>query len=216
MRNAGSGCLIVFEGIDASGKNTQSKMLFDFLKSKANEVEYMSFPDYSTAIGKEIKNFLSHRSDYGLEARHLLYAANRYEHKEKIEQWLRLGKIVIVNRYSESNLAYGLANGLSHEWLESVESRMPESDYVLLLKVTPEVSLARKPNRDRYEGDLTFLKHVSEVYDVLFERGKWFQIDGERSQEAVAYEVSRLVSGLLEENEEKILSAVASGNSGGE
>jgi dTMP kinase len=215
MRNKSSGRLIVFEGIDASGKNTQSKMLFDFLKSKRSEVELVSFPDYSTSIGKEIKNFLSNRSQYNLEARHLLYAANRYEHKDELEEWLRSGKWVVANRYSESNYAYGVANGLSHKWLSELESRMPRSDYVLLLKVSPEVSMARKADRDRYEGNLEFLKRVSEVYDALSEPGKWFQIDGERDKEAISYEVCKLVSALLVEEGEKILSPLGRGSQGG-
>jgi dTMP kinase len=215
MRSTSLGRLIVFEGIDASGKNTQSRMLFEYLKAGGHKAEYISFPDYSTPIGKEIMNFLSKQSEYNLEARHLLYAANRYEHKEQIEEWLRRGEHVIANRYSESNLAYGVANGLSHKWLESVESRMPKADYILFLKVTPEVSLARKPMRDRYEGDLNFLKRVSDVYEALIEHGRWFKIDGERPRESVAYEVSKLVSALLEEKGEKILSHVSHGNSGG-
>jgi dTMP kinase len=215
MRNRSPGRLIVFEGIDASGKNTQSRMLFDFLKSKGTEVEYISFPDYSTPIGKEIKRFLSNQSEYNLEARHLLYAANRYEHKDQLQSWLRNGKHVVANRYSESNYAYGVANGLSHKWLAGLESRMPSADYVLLLKVSHEVSMARKAARDRYEGDMDFLKRVSQVYDALSEPGKWFQIDGERSKEAICYEVCKLISALLEEGGEKILSPLSRGDLGG-
>ena len=104
----------------------------------------MTFPDYGTAIGAEIQAFLSGKKEYGLEARHLLYAANRYEKKAIIERWLSDGKVIIANRYCESNLAYGVANGLSLEWLKEIESKMPQSDYIFLLNADPELSQSRK------------------------------------------------------------------------
>ena len=77
MRDKNKGLLFTFEGIDASGKNTQSRMLFDYLKSKEIASEYLSFPDYSTPIGSEIENFLAPNREYNLESTHHNYAANR-------------------------------------------------------------------------------------------------------------------------------------------
>lgn len=199
MRESNRGYLISLEGIDASGKNTQSSMLFEYLRSNNIKSEYISFPDYSTPIGKEIHNFLLQQVDYNLETRHLLYSANRYEHKERLERWIEEGKIVVINRYSESNYAYGAANGLPLDWLAGLEERMPRANLVILLKVSPAVSMKRKAIRDRYEGDLNFLQRVSDVYDALVEKGRWFQVDADRPQEDVHYEISRLVTALLEE-----------------
>lgn len=211
MRDRNRGYLIAFEGIDASGKNTQSRMLFEFLKRKGIGAEYLSFPDYSTPIGKEIKNFLSERVEYSLESRQLLYAANRYEHKERLERWLEEGKVVVINRYSESNYAYGVANGMPLKWLEEIEGRLPRADYIFLLKISPVVSLKRKPERDRYEGDLRFLQRVSEIYDALVEKGRWFAIDAERQKDEVHREISSLVLALLQEstdNESTLISSI--------
>src|SRR6202022_1677415 len=130
--------------------------------------------------------------EYNAETRHLLYAANRYEWKERIVDLTRKGNTVILNRYSESNLAYGVANGLSLSWLEQVESLMPKSDRVFYLKVPPEVSAKRKGDRDRFEADLSFLKRVSEVYDALAEPGRWFTVDATRSIELVHYEIVKI------------------------
>jgi len=193
------GLLIAFEGIDASGKNTQSRMLYEWLKSKKILSEFLSFPDYSTAIGHEISAFLSGKREYPKEARHILYAANRYEHKEQIENWVRgENKIVVINRYSDSNIAYGVANGLSLQWLKAIESQMPQADYVFLLKATPELSKARKrKDRDIYETDPSFLNRVSEVYDALVEKGRWFSIEADRSVETIHYEISRFTEELI-------------------
>ncbi|MDG6996193.1 MAG: dTMP kinase [Nitrososphaerota archaeon] len=211
MKDKNSGYLISFEGIDASGKNTQSRLLFEYLRSKDIDSEYISFPDYITRIGNEIHDFLSRKTDYNLETRHLLYAANRYEHKEKLQKWIEEGKVVVINRYSESNYAYGAANGLPLDWLVQIESRMPRADYIISLKISPEISMQRKAVRDRYEGDLAFLQRVSDVYDALVEKGRWFAIDGARPKEEVHYEISQLVAALLEEssnNNQQILTSV--------
>jgi dTMP kinase len=177
-------------------------MLFDWLRSNYREklVEYLSFPDYTTAIGGEIRAFLSGKKDYSKETRHILYAANRYEHKERIERLLNSAekRILVVNRYCDSNVAYGAANGLSLQWLKEIESQMPKADLIFLLRATPEVSIARKATgRDIYEADRTFLARVAEVYDALAEEGKWFVINGERPVEIVHYEIRRLVQEVV-------------------
>ena len=195
MRNQ-EGVLISFEGIDAAGKNTQSRMLFDYFRRSGTDCEYISFPDYATPLGQEIKSFLERRKEYNLEARHLLYAANRYEHKERIENWIAQGKLVVINRYAESNLAYGGANGIPLEWLMQLESRMPKSDYVFYLRLSPEISAGRKRNRDRYEADLAYLRRVSEVYDALIEPGRWFSVEADRPRDLVHYEIVKTLSAL--------------------
>ncbi|MGI0084777.1 MAG: dTMP kinase, partial [Nitrososphaerales archaeon] len=151
------GLLISFEGIDASGKNTQSRLLYNWLKTRGIRAEYLSFPDYSSSIGKEISAFLSGIKSYGPEARHMLYSINRYEHKDQIERWLGDLKIVIINRYCESNIAYGVAGRLSMEWLSQIESRMPQSNYIFFLKATSELSKRRKSSRDKFETDYDYL-----------------------------------------------------------
>jgi len=194
-----TGALVSFEGIDASGKNTQSRMLFDFLKEKGFSCEYLSFPSYSSPIGQEIKNYLTGKREYGPEARHVLYSANRYELKPSIDRWISEKKIIILNRYCESNIAYGVADGLPLLWLEQLEGRMPKSDFVFYLKISPEISAMRKSSRDRFEANLKFLKRVSEVYDALATRQNWFTIDAAQDVGMIHYEIIKTLSSLVDE-----------------
>ena len=191
--------ILALEGIDASGKKTQSQLLYRWLGSEGIPSEYISFPDYSTPIGQEIGGFLSGTKNYPIEARHMLYSANRLEHKERIERWLGEGRILIINRYCDSNLAYGAASGLSIEWLKSLESKMPPADYIFYLKGEVKLSKERKSKRDKFEIDLDFLKRVSSVYNALAESPNWFTIDADNSIESIHYEISRLTRKLLEE-----------------
>jgi dTMP kinase len=192
--------IISLEGIDASGKFTQSNLLYKRLQGKGIRTAYISFPDYTSAIGQEIKAFLSGTKDYPTEARHMLYSLNRLEHKKEIETWLNEGKVVVINRYCESNLAYGGASGLSIEWLRSLESEMPQSNYVYYLRAKPSLSNERKASsRDKFEANLAFLERVASVYDALAESPNWFSIDANNSIENIHYEISRVTEELLKD-----------------
>jgi len=194
-----TGGLVSFEGIDASGKNTQSRMLFDVLRKRSIPCEYLSFPFYSTPIGQEIKNYLMGKREYGPEARHVLYSANRYELKPSIDRWISEKKIIVLNRYCESNIAYGVADGLPLPWLEELEGRMPKADYIFYLKISPETSAMRKSSRDRFEANLDFLNRVAQVYDALAVGPNWFTINAAQDIGIIHYEIMKTLSSLIDE-----------------
>jgi dTMP kinase len=193
------GVIFSLEGIDASGKKTQSLLLQKWLDSKGIRNEYISFPDYSTVVGQEIRAFLSGTKSYSIEARHMLYSINRLEHKDTIEKWLADGEVIVINRYCDSNLAYGAASGLSIEWLTSLESKMPAADYIFYLKADSQLSRERKSDRDKFEIDIDFLRRVTSVYNALAKTSNWFTIDADNSIESIRYEITRLVEKLLQE-----------------
>src|SRR5690606_15317278 len=85
---AGAGLLIVFEGLDQGGKETQAARLRERLASAGRTVRALSFPDYDTPIGKEIRAALDGERDFAPDTLQLLYIANRYEYREAIEAWL--------------------------------------------------------------------------------------------------------------------------------
>lgn len=189
---------IDFEGIDKSGKATQASLLRDWLIGRGFKVEVISFPDYTTEIGLEIKAFLSGLKQYSPEVRQLLYAANRWERKSLIESWLMDGKIVIADRYTPSGLAYGYANGLPLEWMICIEKGLPQPDVVIVLDISPETSLKRSEGRvDRYESDLKFLENVRSSYKFLAEKFGWYIIDGERTPLEVFNDIINIVSKYL-------------------
>jgi dTMP kinase len=163
------GRIIVIEGLDKSGKTTQSNMLFNYLdKKEPGNVVLMSFPDYSTRIGKEIKGFLEGTVSYNNETKHMLLAANRWEKKQEIENFLASGKIIVMNRYYQSNLAYGLANGLHLDWLKNLENGLPKEDVTLILDVIPEISMQRvilnNFKADEFEKNKEFLDRARKEY----------------------------------------------------
>jgi dTMP kinase len=199
-----SGLLIVFEGLDQSGKQTQAELLRDRLKADGYKVRLLSFPDYGTSIGEEIARALQGERDYGPEVMQLLYVANRYERKDEMLQWLEGGLILICDRYVASSVAYGEAHGLDAVWLTEMQQYLPEPDITFLLDIAPETAARRKTaDRDRYERDLALLARVRESY--LRQAGeRWMRIDGERARKEVAVEVANAVSAWLEARDSRL------------
>ncbi len=193
MRNRG--LFVCIEGLDQSGKKTQVELLIERLREHGLQVEHISFPDYNTPIGEEIRAFLSGDREYNVHVRHILYAANRWERKEDVERWLKEErKIVIVNRYYPSNLAYGLANGLNLDWLLNLDEGLPKADLVIVIDISPESSFKRKlEGRDLYERDISFLMKVRQAYTFLSHKFSWIVLDGEDAIENIHNNIWKVV-----------------------
>lgn len=191
------GTLIGIEGLDAAGKRTQTSLLAGWLRKKGVDAGVASFPDYSTSIGREIQGFLRGGRDYPAEVRHILFAANRWENKGKLQAMLDKHRAVLVNRYTESNLAYGIANGLSLDWLQNLEAGLPKTDLVLVLDAPPSTLYGRRVStKDRYERSADVQEKARDAYEELAGRFGWRMIDASKSIDATHRLVASAVSGL--------------------
>jgi dTMP kinase len=159
----------------------------------------MSFPDYETAIGKEIKAFLSKERNYPIELQHLLFAANRWEKSEEIKAHLQSGKTLIVNRYTESNLVYGLANGLDRRWLESLENGLPKTNLVIVLDAPPQSLKSRRAgsSKDAYERNSALQNKAQKAYRELARENGWKLVDADRPVEEVQNALLKIVKDAL-------------------
>src|SRR3989344_5128598 len=104
------GKFFVLEGMDGSGKATQTKLLVEFLKNKGFQVEKIDFPQYTKISAGLIENYLKgvygSSKEVGPYRASIFYACDRYDLSFKIKQWLREGKIVIADRYIASNIGH--------------------------------------------------------------------------------------------------------------
>ena len=177
-----TGRFIVIEGIDQSGKETQSRLLVRRLRWDGHKTEKLSYPIYTSFSGREIEAFLDGKRFYPHQVLHMLYSMNRWENLDKLRELLRDSDFLIVDRYYPSNLAYGIARGLDEQWLLSLDRGLPEPNKIILVDTSVEASFARKTSgRDIHERDKTFLKKVRKVYLSLAKRRKWTVVNGDRS-----------------------------------
>jgi dTMP kinase len=187
------GKIIVIEGTDKAGKTTQSRMLQEAIKALGKICVVMDFPDYTTSIGMEIRAFLDGKRDYPPEVKHLLFSANRWEKKKEIESMVENGTIVVMNRYWQSNLVYGVSNGMDVGWLQKLDKGLPKEDMVLLLLVNPSVSKNRAEVRDAFEDDAKLAAAAYKNYHKFAKQFKWKVIDGSNSKEQVHQEILKAV-----------------------
>lgn len=192
------GALIAFEGLDQSGKQTQAETLGARLVAAGRQSEILSFPDYTTMIGAELHRALHGEREYAPDVMQLLYVANRYEVKPRIDAWLGEGRVVVCDRYVASSIAYGEAHGLDRAWLADMQRFLPAADLTILLDIAPDVAVARKATgRDRYERDLTLLTQVRKSYQAQAADAQWTLIPGDRAKDAVSEDVRRAVASRL-------------------
>jgi len=186
--------IITIEGGDQAGKKTQAGLLAKALNSKKIKTKILSFPDYKTPIGKEIYNFLHGKRKFPSQVIHCLLAVNRYEKLFEIKKANSKNSIVIMNRYYESNLVYGIVNGMNLKWLESLDSKLPKSDLVIVLDVSQKESFNRKKSkRDRFEKNKQFSQTISKTYKKLAKKYRWKIINATGSKQDVHQSIMKVV-----------------------
>lgn len=184
--------LFVIEGVDGAGKSTQIRLLKDFFSEKGYNCEYLHFPRTETPyFGELIARFL--RGEFGslndvdpyLVA--MLYAGDRKDASPIIRNWLMEGKVVLLDRYTYSNIAYQCAKlpEVSSQdklmnWIFSLEFNhfaIPQPDLNIFLDVPfafTEKNLAKtrtgndrdylNGTRDIHEESIVFQKKVRDIY----------------------------------------------------
>lgn len=190
-----TGLFIVFEGLDQSGKETQAHRLRQWFEAAGRQVESITFPDYGSPIGQEIRTALHGGRGYLADTIQLLQIANRHQWKPQIEGWLAAGLVVISDRFAASSVAYGEAQGLDPAWLTATQQFLPVPDTTVLLDIAPEVSAARKAHhRDSFERDLEMLARVRTSYLRQASQPGWVIVDASRSIDLVAADVASAIS----------------------
>lgn len=186
---------IVIEGIDGSGKSTQIALLQEYLKERKIKFEYLHFPRADSPVyGELISRFL--RGELGSNDQvnpylvALIYAGDRKDAAPAVSKWLNDKKMVIVDRYVLSNIAYQCAK-LDNEperdklkkWILNLEysyNKIPRPDINIFLDVPFNFTIERLTNerggedrsylldsKDIHEADIDFQNRVREMYLYL-------------------------------------------------
>jgi len=159
-KNTCPGKFIVFEGIDGSGKSTQTKLLIKSLKKEGYKIAFIDFPQHGQKSAGLVDEYLTGKYGTAEEVSpyqaSVFYACDRYDASFKIRNWLKEGKIVIADRYIGSNIGHQggkIKNKKERKkylkWLYCLEYGIfgiPKPDINFILKVNPEIaqSLSRR------------------------------------------------------------------------
>jgi dTMP kinase len=190
--------IIVIEGSDQAGKKTQTSLLAKALKKNKIKTKIFSFPDYTTPLGKEINRFLHGKRKFPSQVIHCLLAANRWEKLHDIKSAQEQNSVLVMNRYYQSNLVYGVANKMSLSWLEGLDAGLPRADLVIVLDVSQKESFSRKKqNRDKFEKDAQFLQTISSTYRRLAKKYCWHLVNASQSKEKVHADIMKVISKKL-------------------
>ncbi len=182
---------IVVEGLDGAGKSTQVSVLTSWLQSQGMDVEYLHFPRFSAPlygelIAKFLRGELGDINSVSPELIALIYAGDRADASALIKGWQRDSKVVLVDRYVLSNIAYQCAKVRDanyselKSWILSMEYehfKIARPDVTIFLdvpfKFTEEKLSSQREGEDReylhgkddiHEASLSFQERVREVY----------------------------------------------------
>lgn len=177
---------IVFEGIDGSGKETQARMLADYLMRSGRQVVLTEEPTKDLFTGYFLRMLLRSKDVPDPKTVALMFAADRNEHVKKIiEPALKAGEIVISERYYWSSIVYQTMQGLDEEYVRGLNAEFPRPDVTILIDVPPEVAMERIVARahgndglvQKFEK-LEFLSKVRQRYIELARREGFEVVDG--------------------------------------
>ncbi len=206
-----TGKLIVIEGLDGSGKTTQSDLLFEKLKKEGKNPRLLSFPCYDDPSSALIKMYLNGElapdaNQINAYAASVLYTVDRYASYRK--DWMNFyldGGLLIANRYTTSNIVHQMCKLKKDEWdsyIEWLEDNeynkigIPRPDMVIYLDMPIEVSQKLMTGRyqgdenkkDIHEKDINYLKTCRETALYAAEKCGWKIISCAKDGEPLSIE----------------------------
>ena len=197
------GRIIVIEGTDASGKATQSELLYEYLKKDNNNVMKLSFPDYDSPSSSLIKMYL--KGDFGKmpdsvspQVASVFYASDRYaSYKTKWRDFYdKPDSIIVLDRYVTSNMIHQAAKITDAEerekyldWVYNLEYEimgLPKPNKVIFLNMPPENAeflMSERKNKidnsdkkDIHESDTKYLRKCYDTAVFVAKKYNWTEI----------------------------------------
>ena len=219
------GKLIVIEGLDGSGKATQTAKLFDALKDKGLSIRKVSFPNYNSDSSAPLRMYLSGKFGSSPDsvnpyAASSLFAVDRFAgYKSDWGSFYDNGGTILADRYTTSNAIHQCSKLPEEkwegflEWLFSYEYELmgiPAPDCVIYLRVDPEVSQEllgkryddHEEKKDIHERDVEYLRRSRRAADYCAEKLGWLTVEcvaegRMRTIGEIAAEVEEKVSGII-------------------
>ena len=216
------GKLIVIEGLDGSGKSTQTELVRKFIEEQGIDLKQIKLPDYESDSSALVRMYLggafgTKPTDVGAYAASSFYAVDRYANF--VTKWkddYESGKIILADRYATSNAAHQMTKLSRDKWdeylawledFEYVKIGIPKPALVIFLDMPIEISQKLMTSRykgdeakkDVHEADVAYLKACREAGMYAAEKLGWkiikcFEGDEPRTIEAISNDILKEVS----------------------
>ncbi len=219
------GKLIVIEGTDCSGKETQTKLAMEKLKNEGIEVVRLSFPNYDSPTGKIVggpylgKSYISEgwfeegATNVDSKVASLYYAADRKYNIPKINEYLENGVSVVLDRYTFSNMAHQGGKIIDskertqmYNWIHQLEFELlelPFPEICVFLHMPYEGSCILKAGReeaaDQHEADADHLKHAEQAYLEIANKYNFKTIECIKNKKDITRDTIRTITDINDE-----------------
>lgn len=218
-----AGKFIVIEGLDGSGKATQTEILKKAFASKGKRVKKLTFPDYDNPSSALVKMYLD--GEFGENPDDVnAYAAAAFYTVDRIASYLKFwkedyenGTVILADRYATSNIIYQMSKLPENQWdsyidfqenFEYDKIKVPKPDMVIYLDVEPDVSQkllsgrysGDESKKDLHEKNVNFLLQCRKSALYAVEKLGWKKIscteNGEmRSVEDISRDILKIIEG---------------------
>lgn len=197
------GKLIVIEGTDSSGKETQTKRVVERLTAEGFNILKVEYPNYKSQSSALVKMYLNGEfgdkaSDINPYSASAFYAVDRYaSYKKEWAEFYNDGGIIIADRYTTSNMIHQASKISDNnekkiylDWLydfEFTKMGLPVPDMVVFLNMPPEMSIklmemrknkiSGETEKDIHEKDSEYLRNSYMNACFIAENYKWEKVD---------------------------------------
>ena len=220
-----NGKLIVIEGLDGSGKSTQTALVKERIEQCGKNIKQIKLPDYESDSSALVRMYLagefgSNPNDVNTYATSLFYTVDRYANYTKVwkDDYLN-GTVILADRYTTSNAVHQMVKLPKDkwdeylEWLEDIEYNkvaIPKPDAVIFLDMPVDVSQRLMTERysgdekkkDVHEANVAYLNACHESALYAADKLGWFVVkcsDGKtpRSIEEINNDIFKEIKGIV-------------------
>lgn len=190
------GTFITIYGINNIGKSTHAKLLCKKLEEQGFKIHYLKYPIYDIEpSGSFINKTLRNPQGQGISEDELQFwfVLNRYQFQPQLKELLEEECVVVAEDYIGTGIAWGMAKGLSEEWLTGLNKHLVKEDLSILIEGTRDVRAKEKTHV--HEQNDILVEKCKQTHSYLGEKYGWKKINLQEKIENTA----GLIFGIVDE-----------------
>ncbi|MBT3704724.1 hypothetical protein HOG17_02995 [Candidatus Peregrinibacteria bacterium] len=171
------GKFITIYGINNIGKSTHAQILTERLINEGYDAEFLKYPNYTV---EPTGPFLDHilrgddKQSIPEDELQLWFVLNRYQFQPEIERKLAEGKILVVEDYVGTGIAWGVAKGLKLKWMEAINKNLLKED--LAIYMSGHRHMQAKEAKHIHEQDDALAEKCRKIHEKLARKYKWKKV----------------------------------------